>query len=97
MESDPADSWRAKHISLRSQLQETVLGSWFNILFVFVPIGITLNYTGFGAVIVFCTNFVAIISSNAVLSIGIQELSLRVGDVVGALLSITFGFVFAPL
>ena len=73
------------------QLRATLLNSWINILLIFVPIGIAVNYAGIPKVGVFVINFIAIIPLAAMLSYATEEIALRVGETVGGLLNATFG------
>jgi Ca2+:H+ antiporter len=70
--------------------------SWVNILLVAVPVGFILNYVrpAHGGMAVFFVNFVAIIPLAAMLSNATEELARRVGEVRGALLNVTFGWVW---
>lgn len=79
--------------TLVSQIRATVLNSPINVLLVFVPVGIALNYTGISRVAVFVVNFLAIIPLAAMLSFATEEIALRVGETLGGLLNATFGFV----
>jgi hypothetical protein len=70
-----------------------VIGNWVMILMLLVPVGFTLRYTHANPIAVFCVNFVAIIPSATMLSSAVDELGVRAGDYVGALLNMTFGYV----
>ena len=76
--------------TIKPQIRATILNSWFNILFVLVPVGFIVNYLHLNPIAVFVVNFVAIVPSSTMLSYALEELMLRVGDTVGGLLSITF-------
>lgn len=73
------------------QLKATILNSYINILLVFVPIGIAVNYAGISPVGVFVINFIAIIPLAAMLSYATEEIALRTGETIGGLLNATFG------
>ena len=73
------------------QLRATILNSWINVLLIFVPIGIAVNYTSIPKVGVFVINFIAIIPLAAMLSYATEEIALRVGETLGGLLNATFG------
>ncbi|KAL6719077.1 hypothetical protein ACLMJK_003312 [Lecanora helva] len=73
------------------QLKATILNSWINVLLIFVPIGIAVNYAGIPKVGVFVINFIAIIPLAAMLSYATEEIALRVGETLGGLLNATFG------
>ncbi|RMY70198.1 hypothetical protein D0864_10938, partial [Hortaea werneckii] len=70
---------------------KAVFGSWINLLLVFVPVGIALEYTGVNRVVVFVINFLAIIPLAAVLSYSTEELAMYIGETLGGLLNATFG------
>ena len=74
-----------------SQLRATLFNSWINVLLIFVPIGIAVNYTGIPRVGVFVINFIAIIPLAAMLSYATEEIALRTGETIGGLLNATFG------
>ena len=75
-----------------SQIKATILNSWVNILLIFVPIGIAVNYAGIPKVGVFIINFIAIIPLAAMLSYATEEIALRTGETIGGLLNATFGY-----
>ena len=74
-----------------SQLRATVLNSWINVLLIFVPIGIAVNFANVPKVGVFVINFIAIIPLAAMLSYATEEIALRTGETIGGLLNATFG------
>ena len=76
------------------QLKATILNSYVNILLIFVPIGIAVNYAGIPPVGVFVINFIAIVPLAAMLSYATEEIALRTGETIGGLLNATFGYVF---
>ena len=74
------------------QLRATLLNSWINILLIFVPIGIAVNYApSVPRVGVFVINFIAIIPLAAMLSYATEEIAIRTGETIGGLLNATFG------
>ena len=73
------------------QLRATILNSWINVLLIFVPIGIAVNFTNIPKVGVFVINFIAIIPLAAMLSYATEEIALRTGETIGGLLNATFG------
>lgn len=77
--------------TLMSQLRATILNSWINVLLIFVPIGIAVNYANVPKVGVFVINFIAIIPLAAMLSYATEEIALRTGETIGGLLNATFG------
>ena len=74
-----------------SQIRATILNSWINVLLVFAPIGIALNYVHIDPVGIFVINFIAIIPLAAMLSYATEEIALRTGETLGGLLNATFG------
>ena len=74
-----------------SQLKATLFNSWINVLLVFVPIGIAVNFANIPKVGVFVINFIAIIPLAAMLSYATEEIALRTGETIGGLLNATFG------
>ena len=87
---DAPSSKPKQKFTLLGQLREVLFRSWLYVLLLFVPIGIALNYAHVSPVAVFVINFIAIIPSNLVLSHAVEEITLRTGNVVGALLNISF-------
>jgi hypothetical protein len=79
--------------TVRNQLEATILGSWINLLLITVPAGFALYYTNANPIAVFFVNFVAIIPMSGLLGGAMDELRVRTGDVVGALVYMSFGYV----
>lgn len=77
--------------TVASQLKATLFNSWINVLLVFVPIGIAVNFANVPKVGVFVINFIAIIPLAAMLSYATEEIALRTGETIGGLLNATFG------
>ena len=73
------------------QIRATIFNSWLNVLFVFIPIGIGMHFAKVGPVVVFTTNFVAIVPLAAMLSYATEEIALHTGETIGGLLNATFG------
>lgn len=63
---------------------------WLSLLYFAIPAGFVVNYTRQSPTIVFAINLVAILPSAALLSLAVEELGLRVGEIVGGLLNATF-------
>lgn len=72
-------------------IKETLLSSWLNVLLVFVPVGIAVKVAGAKPEIVFSMNAVAIVPLAGLLAYATECVALKLGDVVGALLNISFG------
>ncbi|KAK5136602.1 hypothetical protein LTR08_002616 [Meristemomyces frigidus] len=79
-----------RKIPVMSQFK-AVFYSWINILLIFVPVGIALEYAKVNKVVVFVVNFIAIIPLAAMLSYSTEELALYIGETLGGLLNATFG------
>jgi hypothetical protein len=56
-----------------------------------IPAGFAVNYVHSNAIAVFCINFAAIIPSATILSAALNDLHIRSGEKVSALLNQTFG------
>lgn len=78
--------------TVASQIRGTILNSYVNILLLFVPVGIAVNYAGVSQIAVFVINFIAIIPLAGMLSYATEEIALRVGETIGGLLNATFGY-----
>lgn len=75
-----------------NQVRRTFFNSWINVLLLFAPVGIALNYvSSINRVVVFVVNFIAIIPLAAMLSFATEEIALRTGETLGGLLNATFG------
>ena len=72
-------------------VNNTLTASYFNILLVFVPAGIAVQFAGLNPIIVFTLNAVAIVPLAGLLSHATEAVAVSVGDTVGALLNVTFG------
>ena len=71
--------------------KEILLSSPINILLIFVPVGIAVNFTGINPVIIFAMNAIAIIPLAGLLSHATESVASTMGDTVGALMNVTFG------
>ncbi|PON30742.1 hypothetical protein TGAM01_v200162 [Trichoderma gamsii] len=66
--------------------------SWFNVLLVFVPLGIILaNIPGINSGIVFAMNCIAVVPLAGLLAFATESVAIKMGDALGALLNVTFG------
>lgn len=69
-----------------------IFHSWINILLVFVPVGIAVNFVpNMSPGVIFAMNAIAIIPLAGLLSHATETVAHRMGDAIGALLNITFG------
>ncbi|MCJ1380644.1 hypothetical protein MMC17_003752 [Xylographa soralifera] len=71
--------------------KEILLSSVMNILLVFVPVGIAVNFAGVNPTVVFALNAIAIIPLAGLLSHATEAVASSMGDTVGALMNVTFG------
>jgi Ca2+:H+ antiporter len=71
--------------------KDILLSSYINILLVFVPLGIGLNFTQVSPTVVFAINAVAIIPLAKLLTHATESVAVSMGDTIGALMNITFG------
>lgn len=66
--------------------------SWINLLLVFVPVGIAVNFVpNMSPGVIFGMNAIAIIPLAGLLSHATETVAHRMGDAIGALMNITFG------
>ncbi|KAJ2369884.1 Vacuolar calcium ion transporter [Coemansia sp. RSA 2610] len=75
--------WRVIRLSL--------LSSWINVLLLVIPVGIASHPAHFPDVAVFVLNFFAIVPLAKILGYATEQLSLHLGDVLGALINATLG------
>lgn len=85
-------------IPVGQQLRRILFPRWYTInwLLVAAPVGIGLHFTSVDPLAIFIVNFIAIMPLAAMLSMATEELSLRVGEVLGGLLNASFGYVGIP-
>ncbi|KAL1879297.1 hypothetical protein Daus18300_001878 [Diaporthe australafricana] len=73
-------------------LRKVIFHSWINLLLVFVPVGIAVNFVpGISPGVIFAMNAIAIIPLAGLLSHATETVAHRFGDAIGALMNITFG------
>lgn len=72
-------------------MKEILLSSWLNVLLVFVPVGIAVNFSGASPTVVFVMNAIAIIPLAGLLSHATESVASKMGDTIGALMNVTFG------
>jgi len=65
--------------------------SWINVLLIFIPLGFIAHLLDWGSTWVFALNFFAIIPLAKLLEFATEDISLRVGQLIGGLLNATFG------
>lgn len=71
--------------------KEILFASWINVLLIFVPVGITVQFMGVSPNIVFAMNAIAIIPLAGSLSYATECVASEMGDTVGSLMNVTFG------
>lgn len=72
--------------------EKVIFHSWINVLLVFVPVGIAVNFVpGMSPGVIFAMNAIAIIPLAGLLSHATETVAHRFGDAIGALMNITFG------
>ncbi|CAG8654657.1 5971_t:CDS:2, partial [Dentiscutata heterogama] len=77
--------------SLKQSLKVIFFSSKINILLLLVPVGFVVNFLNLNKVIIFVINFLVIIPLAKLLGFATEELSCGVGQVLAALLNVTFG------
>lgn len=89
----PSIPTRLKDGSIRfaQHTKNALFHSWANVLLVFVPIGIAVEYSGANSAVIFAMNAVAIVPLAGLLSHATESVASRLGDTLGALLNISFG------
>lgn len=92
-EDESGSKENKQKFTLVGQFKATILNSYINVLFVFIPVGIAMNFVKVSPVVVFVTNFIAIIPLAAMLSYATEEIALRTGETIGGLLNASFGYV----
>ncbi|KAF9142713.1 hypothetical protein BG015_000696 [Linnemannia schmuckeri] len=80
-----------KPLNILQCLKLVLLSSKINILLVFIPVGIASGHVGWSDVTTFILNFIAIIPLAKLLGFITEEISLRLGENLGALLNASFG------
>ncbi|KIK61873.1 hypothetical protein GYMLUDRAFT_558067 [Collybiopsis luxurians FD-317 M1] len=68
-----------------------ILGSWINILLVFVPLSIIAHNLDFDAALRFSFSFIAIVPLAALLGTATEQMSLKLGQTLAGLLNASFG------
>ncbi|CAE6389854.1 unnamed protein product [Rhizoctonia solani] len=68
-----------------------LLGSWFNILLVFIPLSLLSEKLEWDGGLRFAFSFIAIIPLAKLLGVATEQLSMRLGQTLGGLLNASFG------
>ncbi|TCD70925.1 hypothetical protein EIP91_000831 [Steccherinum ochraceum] len=67
------------------------LGSWFNVLLVFVPLSVISHHLNWDAALRFSFSFIAILPLASLLGVATEQLSLELGQTLSGLLNASFG------
>ncbi|MCJ1433707.1 hypothetical protein MMC27_003071 [Xylographa pallens] len=87
---DVTPAGRNLHFTFVDQARILLFNSWCHILLLLIPVGFALNYTQVNSIAVFTVNFLAIVPSAMILAFAVDDFSLRVGEVLERLISMTF-------
>ncbi|KAF9186903.1 hypothetical protein BGZ51_001693 [Haplosporangium sp. Z 767] len=82
---------RAPPLSFLQCLKAIIFATKINILLLFIPLGIIAEQLHWSDVTVFSLNFIAIIPLAKLLGYATEEIALRLGENLGALLNASFG------
>ena len=74
-----------------SGLRLVLFNSRLNVLLVFVPVAIVSYLAEANSTVIFTTNVVAVIPLSGLLTCATEVISRESGDIVGALMNVTFG------
>jgi len=83
--------WAKALIYTRDVTKATLCSSYANLLLVFVPLGIVSAVLKWNSMAVFTLNFLAMFPLASLLSYSTDELSAKVGLIVGGLINASFG------
>ena len=75
------------------QMRAVFFNSYAHILILFIPAGFAVYYCHVDQRVVFTINFLAIIPSAIELAFAVDDMSLRIGEIKGELISMTFRYV----
>ena len=75
------------------QMRAVFFNSYAHLLMLFIPAGFAVYYCHVKPSVIFTINFLAIIPSAIELAFAVDDLSLRVGEIKGELISMTFRYV----
>ncbi|KAG0372134.1 hypothetical protein BGX24_000691 [Mortierella sp. AD032] len=86
-----ADGGHPKPLSILQCLKLVLFSSKINLLLIFIPLGIVADKLPWSPTVIFVLNFIAIIPLAKLLGFLTEEISLRLGENLGALLNASFG------
>lgn len=91
--SSPIEAQETPIMAIRfyQTCKDILLSSWLNVLLIFVPVGIAVQFAGVNPSVVFAMNAIAIIPLAGLLSYATQSIASDLGDTIGALMNVTFG------
>src|ERR1700753_2278357 len=75
-----------------AKLRHPSFQSYVYLLFVFVHIGFAVHYSRQNPTVIFTINLIAIFPSSSLLDYGLDQVGQKYGDLVKALLYMTFGY-----
>ena len=84
---------RKPSYTFSGQMRAVFFNSYAHFLMLFIPAGFAVYYCHVNPIVVFTINFLAIIPSAIELAFGVDDLSLRVGEIKGELIGMTFRYV----
>lgn len=73
----------------------TIFSSWTSTLLPFIPAGFVANYAKLSPSAIFALNFLAIFPLASIVGLATDEVMLRVGDNLGVLIYMTFGYILS--
>ncbi|KAI8340839.1 calcium/proton exchanger [Chlamydoabsidia padenii] len=84
------DNTSHREPTIKEGLLAIVKSSWINPLVVFIPFGIASHFV-WSPTVTFILNFIAIVPLAKLLGYATEDISLRIGEVLGGLLNASFG------
>ena len=96
IEQDSQGKQAKTDYTFANQIRRTVLNSPVNFLFLFVPAGFIVNYTHCYPQIIFSINLIAIAPSSIMLGTALDDINIRVGNLISAILDMTFRYFLDP-
>ena len=92
VEEETSPKPEAPRLTFVDQSRLLLFNSWFHLLLLFIPAGFAVYYCHLNSILVFVINFMAIIPSAMDLALAVDDLSLRTGEKVEGLISMTFRY-----
>ncbi|KAI1319545.1 hypothetical protein EDD11_003815 [Mortierella claussenii] len=88
---DSENGGKASPLTVLQCLKAILFATKINVLLIFIPLGIIANRLHWPDVAIFVLNFIAIIPLAKLLGYATEEIALRLGENLGALLNASFG------